>query len=48
MTNPSITGNDFSNIAANGVMASGDPNATIFFSGNYWGTTDPVQIAAKI
>ena len=46
--NPSITGDDFSNVGANGVVASGDPNATIYLSGNYWGTTNPVQIAAKI
>ena len=46
--NPTITGNDFSNVPAAGVVASGDPNATIYLSGNYWGTTDPVGIAAKI
>ena len=48
MNNPSITGDDFSNLPANGITASGDPNATIYLSGNYWGTTNPVGIAAKI
>ena len=47
-TNPTITGNDFSNVGANGIVASGDPNAQIPFSGNYWGTTVTAQIAAKI
>jgi hypothetical protein len=43
-----VTGNDFSNIGASSVIASGDPNATIILINNYWGTTNPVQIAAKI
>ena len=48
VANPTITGNDFSNVGANGIVASGDPNAQIPFSGNYWGTTVIAQIAAKI
>ena len=45
---PTITGNDFSGVGSAGVVASGDKNATIYLTGNYWGTTDPIQIAAKI
>ena len=45
---PTITGDDFSNVGANGIVASGDPNASIPFAGNYWGTTVTAQIAAKI
>ena len=45
---PTITGNDFSSVGADGIVASGDQNATIYLTGNYWGTTDPIQIAAKI
>ena len=44
----SISGNDFSNIGTNGVVATGDPNATINLLNNFWGTTEPAQIAAKI
>ncbi len=40
-----ILGNDFSNGT---VVASGDPNATIDFSNNYWGTSNLTQIRAKI
>ncbi len=43
-----ISSNDFSNVATNGIIASGDPNATIPLPNNYWGTTVPTQIAAKI
>jgi hypothetical protein len=48
LTNPSITGNNFSNVGNNGIVASGDPNAQIPLFGNYWGTTVIAQIAAKI
>ncbi len=41
----SITGNDFSNGT---VVASGPSSATIDLRYNYWGTTDPTAIAAKI
>jgi hypothetical protein len=48
-TTISIAGNDFSNLKnPNGLVASGDPNATITLSGNYWGTSDPVQIGKII
>ena len=42
-----ITGNDFSNANAR-VVASGDPSATIRLPRNYWGTSVPSQIDAKI
>jgi hypothetical protein len=42
--NPTITGNDFSAVGANGIVATGDPNASIPFAGNYWGTTVTSQI----
>ena len=48
LANPSITGDDFSNVGAKGIVATGDPNASIPFAGNYWGTTVLAQIAAKI
>src|SRR5262249_29976048 len=35
---PTITGNDFTGVGNNGIIASGDPNATINLTGNYWGT----------
>ncbi len=44
-TTINISGNDFSHLTnPDGLVASGDPNATINVPGNYWGTTDPVQI----
>ena len=43
-----IHGNDFTKIGANGVVAVGDPNATIDLTSNYWGTTVSTQIDAKI
>ena len=48
LTSPTITGNNFSNLGNNGIVASGDPNAQIPLIGNYWGTTVIAQIAAKI
>ena len=47
-TNPTITGNDFSNVGNQGIVAIGDPNATIPLSGNYWGTSVISAIQAKI
>ena len=45
----SISGNDFSNVPAGGVIAvAGDPNAHINLTNNYWGSVDPTQIAEKI
>ncbi len=44
----SISGNDFSSISNNNIVASGDPAASIDISGNYWGTTNTATIAAKI
>ncbi len=43
-----ITGDDFSNVGNQGIVATGDPNAQIPLAGNYWGTTVAAQIAAKI
>jgi hypothetical protein len=43
-----IANNDLTNIAANGVIATGTPSATINLTNNYWGTTAPAGIAAKI
>ncbi len=43
-----ISGNDFSNVPAAGVIASGDPSADIPLTDNYWGSTNTTQIAAKI
>ncbi len=43
-----IASNDFTNIGTNGLIATGDPNATINLVNNYWGTTVAVNIAAKI
>ena len=45
---PSITGNDFTGVGNNSVIATGDPNASIYLTGNYWGTTTPSAIDAKI
>jgi adhesin HecA-like repeat protein len=43
-----ISQNDFSNIGAKGVIASGDSKVHINLTYNDWGTTVPSQIAAKI
>jgi Bacterial Ig-like domain (group 3) len=43
-----IANNDFSNIGTNGLIAVGDPSATIHLENNYWGTTISTQIDAKI
>jgi len=43
-----INQNDLSNVPASGVIATGNPNATINLTNNYWGTTVASQIAAKI
>ncbi|QJW95478.1 Ig-like domain-containing protein [Frigoriglobus tundricola] len=43
-----ITNNDFRNISAQGIVATGTPTATIDFTNNYWGTTSASAIAAKI
>ncbi len=47
-TNPTITGDDFSNVGNQGIVAIGDPNASIPLSGNYWGTSVISAIEAKI
>ena len=47
-TTISIAGNDFSNLGTRAVVASGDPAATIVLERNWWGTTVPSQIQAKI
>jgi hypothetical protein len=44
----SIHGNDFSNVGSQGIVATGDPSATIDFTGNFWGTSSTTQIQAKI
>ena len=39
-TTLNVSGNDFSKLTTpNGLVAAGDPSATINVSGNYWGTT---------
>ena len=43
-----IHGNDFSNVGAHGIVAVGDPTATIDMTANYWGTSNTSQIQAKI
>ena len=43
-----ISGDNFTNIGNQGVVATGDPNATINLADNYWGTTVLTQIEAKI
>ncbi len=48
INSPTITGNDFTGVAAKGVIAVGDSTAKIPLSGNYWGTTVPSEIDAKI
>ncbi|WP_182867330.1 cohesin domain-containing protein [Rhodopirellula sp. JC639] len=42
--------NDFSNLASNntGIVIVGDPNGEVDLRYNYWGTTTPEQIDAKI
>ncbi|QDV45677.1 allantoinase [Stieleria neptunia] len=42
--------NDFSNLASNntGIVLVGDPNAEVDLRYNFWGTTTPEQIDAKI
>ena len=44
----SIHGNDFSNVGAQGIVAVGDPTATIDMTANFWGTSTASQIQAKI
>jgi hypothetical protein len=44
----SISGNDFSKVGANGIVASGVASTTINLANNYWGTTDPVAIGGLI
>ena len=43
-----ISGDNFTNVGNQGIVATGDPNATINLNYNYWGTTIPSQIEAKI
>ena len=43
-----ISGDNFSNVGNQGIVATGDPNATINLEYDYWGTTVPSQIQAKI
>jgi Bacterial Ig-like domain (group 3) len=43
-----IADNDFTDIGTNGLIAVGDPSATIHLENNYWGTTNSSQIDAKI
>ena len=45
---PTVTGNDFSNVPNNGIVPSGNSAGTIQLGGNYWGTTVASQIEAKI
>jgi hypothetical protein len=44
----SISGNDFSLLGENAVVATGDPNSTIDLTYNDWGTAVPDEIARKI
>ena len=44
----SVSGNDFSGVGADGVIASGDPSSHIPLDHNYWGTGVTEQIDAKI
>jgi hypothetical protein len=48
LANPTITGDDFSAVGDDGIIASGGSAAQIPFSGNYWGTSVPTAIQAKI
>ncbi len=43
-----ISGNDFSNVGTNGIIASGLATATINLTNNYWGTTNATAIGALI
>jgi Bacterial Ig-like domain/Calx-beta domain len=43
-----IASNNLSAIGNNGIIAVGTPSATIDLTNNYWGTTTPSEIAAKI
>ena len=45
---PTITGNDFSGVGNNGIVATGDANASIDLEGNYWGTSVLATIDGKI
>jgi hypothetical protein len=48
-TTLSVSGNDFSHLTTpHGLVATGDPNATIDLESNYWGTTVVTQIEAII
>ncbi len=47
-TTLNVTSNDFTNIAANGVVAAGDSTATIQLASNYWGSSNAATIEAKI
>ncbi len=44
----SISGVDLSHLGNSSVIATGDPGAKINLTDNYWGTTVPTQIEAKI
>ncbi len=44
----SFSANDLSSIPANGIVASGNPGATLHLNYNYWGLTDPTAIGLKI
>jgi hypothetical protein len=43
-----ISGNDFSNVGQEGIVASGDARATINLEHNYWGTISVPEIQSKI
>ncbi len=43
-----ISLNDFSNVGSNGIVATGSPSSTINLINNYWNTSVPSDIAAKI
>jgi hypothetical protein len=43
-----ISGNDFSNVGQEGIVASGDARATINLERNYWGTSSFPEIQSKI
>ena len=43
-----ISGDNLSQIGANGAVATGDPTAHINLKNNYWGTTNVTQIAGMI
>ena len=46
-SDPSITGNDFSNVSSNGIVAVDNSSAIIYLTGNYWGVPN-AQIPGKI